>query len=308
MNVYSSRRVGRRQLVVITTAVLLFVGFAMIRSQQGASAHEVITPYPLTCSMVGLSPTFTTNHTPTAGTTPGGTVVLDVNMATPATGMAMPVKMVEFSLPKPALIQTITGVSFKAGGNFLGSASIDAAGTINLMFMGNTQSNTMTLPVFDITAVTKTSAVVGDKVSWMGPSTVKLDGGSTDTCTAPSGSIQYAPTAVVAPDAGCGGPTTTADPAHGDHGDHGTPTTCPPTTAPPTTAPPTTKPPTTAPPTTKPPTTAPPTTKPPTTAPPTTAPTTTGPPVTTPPTTTPMNPFLAFLKLLLCFLFRIGCT
>jgi hypothetical protein len=330
----SSRSIGRKQMVVIVAALLIFAGFAMARSQKGAEAHEVVTPYPLTCGMVGLNPTFTTNHMPEAGTTPGGNLALTVDLATPATGMAMPTKLVQFSLPKPALIERITGVTFAPGGNFYGGASIGADGTVALTFMGDTQSNAIDLPVFTIAAVTKTSAMVGEKVSWIGPSSIKLDNGTTDTCTPASGAaIQYAPTVVISPDAGCG-PTTTEEPGHGehdhgapvttmpdehgDHGDHGTPTTCPPTTAPPTTSTPTTAPttrppittPTTAP-TTRPPTTTPttaPTTRPPSTI-PSTRPPTTRPPVTVPPTTAPPagGGLLELLKRLICLLFHIGC-
>src|SRR6185503_15068660 len=114
----------RGRLAVLGAAALLLTGFALSRSHS-AQAHEVITPYPLTCGMVGLNPTFTTNHDPMDGTTPGGTMVLHTHLATPAlaSGMAMTTKMIEFTLPKPALIEKINGVTFKPGGNFSGMAS-----------------------------------------------------------------------------------------------------------------------------------------------------------------------------------------
>jgi hypothetical protein len=294
----------RGRVAVLGAVALVLTGFVLTRST-GVEAHEVITPYPLTCGMTGLSPTFTTNHTPEAGTTPGGALTLSVHLATPATGMAMPTKVVKFSLPKPAQTERITGVTFKPGGNFAGTAAIDAMGTIALTFTGNAQSNAITLPDFDIASVTKTTVLAGEKVSWIGPSQVLLDNGATDTCTPAGGvAIQFAPTVILDPNAACG-PTTTADPEHGEHGHGGEMPTCTTTTTRATTA--TTRPttattrPTTA--TTRP-TTA--TTRPTTaTTRPTTMPTM---PTTRPTTPTTMNPgggLLAIIWQLICKLFRL---
>jgi hypothetical protein len=267
-----ARAKTRRRVAVVGAAALALTGVAMLRTR-GVEAHEVTTAYPLTCSMVGLSPTFTTNHDPEAGATPGLPLTLHVHLATPATGMAMPTTSLSFTLPKPALVQKVNGVTFKAGGNFTGSATVNqATGVASLTFRGSAASNAITLPDFDISAVTSASATPGDKIQWIGPSQVTLMNGTAavDTCTPAGGSaIAYAPTVVLDPNAACGATTTMA--GHDEHGDHdhgGTPTTCAPTTAPPTTRPvttmPTTRPVTTMP-TTRPPTTRPPTTRPPTT-------------------------------------------
>jgi hypothetical protein len=307
MGVPLARSKMRTRVAVLGAAALILTALVMSRSVS-VQAHEVTTPYPLTCSMVGLNPTFTTNHDPMDGTTPGGTVVLHVHLATPATGMAMTTKVIDFSLPKPALIERIVGVTFKPGGNFSGMASVDASGTAAIMFMGNAMSNAIVLPDFDITAVTKTSATVGDKVSWIGPSKVLLDNGATDTCTPAGGTaIQYAPTAVIA--AGCPtGPATTADAEHGDHDHGGATPACTTTTSRPvvTTRPPvvTTRPPVV---TTRPPVV---TTRPPvvTTRPPVV---TTRPPVVTtrptPPTTSMRPGLLGLFMRLLCQVFHIFC-
>jgi hypothetical protein len=234
-------------------------------------------------------------------------MTLHVKLATPASGHAMPTTSLSFTLPKPALISSITGVTFKAGGNFTGSATVDAAtGAATLTFRGSANSNAITLPDFDIAGVTSTAARAGDRVSWIGPSQFTLLNGTAavDTCTPASGAaIQYAPTVVL--DGGTGGcTTTTEDPSHGDHG-HGTPgctttTTPAPTTT--TTRTPTT--PTTAPTTTTTRTPTTPTTRPTTT---TTRPTTptTRPPTTTPTTQPPGGGIGALLKWILCLLFRI---
>jgi hypothetical protein len=207
----------RGRVAVLGAVALVLTAVALTRSV-GADAHEVVTPYPLTCSMVGLSPTFTTNHAPEAGTTPGGALTLHVHVATPATGMAMNTRTVKFTLPKPALTDRITGVTFKTGGNFAGSATVSAAGLMSFTFTGNAMSNAITLPDFDIASVTKTTAMAGEKVSWLGPSQVLLDDGATDTCTPASGAaIQFAPTVVLDP--GCM-PSTTMG-GHDDHDDHG---------------------------------------------------------------------------------------
>jgi hypothetical protein len=204
----------------------------MLRTR-GVEAHEVTTPSPLTCSMVGLSPVFTTTHDPEAGTTPGGAMTLHVHMATPATGMAMPTTSLSFTLPKPAQTQKINGVTFKSGGNFTGSATVNqATGAMSLTFRGNAQSNAITLPDFDISAVTAASAPPGQAVSWIGPSQVSLMNGTSavDTCTPAGGTaVQFAPTKILDPNAGCGPTTTMGD--HGDHDHGGTPTTCAPTTS-----------------------------------------------------------------------------
>jgi hypothetical protein len=227
----------RGRVAVLGAVALVLTAVALTRSV-GADAHEVVTPYPLTCTMVGLNPTFTSNHDPEAGTTPGGALTLHVSLATPATGMAMATRTVKFSLPKPTLIDRITGVSFKSGGNFAGAATVNAAGTMSFTFTGNAQSNAIQLPAFDIAAVTKTTAMAGERVSWLGPSQVLLDDGATDTCSPAGGAaIQFAPTVVLDPGAACG-PTTTMDDGHGDH-DHGGPmptTACSTTTTRATTA------------------------------------------------------------------------
>jgi hypothetical protein len=116
-------------------------------------------------------------------------------------------------------------VSFKSGGNFAGAATVNAAGTMSFTFTGNAQSNAIQLPPFDIAAVTKTTAMAGERVSWLGPSQVLLDDGATDTCSPAGGAaIQFAPTVVLdaGPGPGCG-PTTTEDPGHGSHGHPTTP-------------------------------------------------------------------------------------
>jgi hypothetical protein len=213
----------RGRVAVLGAAALVLTAVALTRSV-GADAHEVVTPYPLTCTMVGLNPTFTTNHEPEAGTTPGGALTLHVHVATPATGMAMNTRTVKFTLPKPALTDRITGVTFKTGGNFAGSATVSAAGLMSFTFTGNAMSNAITLPDFDIASVTKTTAMAGERVSWLGPSQVLLDDGTTDTCTPASGAaIQFAPTVVL--DAGCMPSTTMGGHDHDDHGgdDHSMP-------------------------------------------------------------------------------------
>jgi hypothetical protein len=241
----------RGRVAVLGAAALALTAVALTR-QQGADAHEVITPYPVTCSMVGLNPTFTTMHTPEAGTTPGGALSLNVNLATPATGMAMQTTRVSFTLPKPALTQRITGVTFRPGtGNFMGTAAVNAVtGLMTLTFTGSAMSNAIDLQDFDIASVTAPTAPVGQRVSWVGPSSIVLTNGTAavDTCNAAAGAVQFAPTVILDPNPG-GCTTTTMDPGHGDHGDHGAPTTACPTTTVPTTSPttsPTTRP-TTAP-------------------------------------------------------------
>jgi len=211
----------RGRVAVLGAVALVLTAVALTRSV-GADAHEVVTPYPLTCSMVGLSPTFTTNHDPEAGTTPGGALTLHVHVATPATGMAMNTRTVKFTLPKPALTDRITGVTFKTGGNFAGSATVSAAGLMSFTFTGNAMSNAITLPDFDIASVTRTTAMAGEKVSWLGPSQVLLDDGATDTCAPASGAaIQFAPTVVIDP--GCMPSTTMGGHDHGGDDDHSMP-------------------------------------------------------------------------------------
>jgi hypothetical protein len=295
----------RKRVAVVGAVALALTGVALTRTK-GAEAHEVVTPYPLTCSMVGLNPTFTSTHVPEAGTTAGAPLTLQVKLATPATGMAMPTTSLSFTLPKPALISRITGVTFKTGGNFTGSASVNATtGAATLTFRGNAQSNAITLPDFDIAGVTSTAAMPGDRVSWIGPSQITLLNGTAavDTCTPASGAaIQYAPTVVL--DGGAGCTTTTADPGHGDHGDHGAPacTTTTVTTRPTTATTSTTRPTTQTTPTTRPTTQTTPSTRPTTQTTPTTR-TTTRP--TTPTTMNPGGGLGGLLKWILCLLFRI---
>ena len=305
-----ARAKARRRVIVLVTAAVALSGLALSRSR-AVEAHEVTTAYPVSCPMTGLSPSFTTTHTPAEGTTPGGTVTLHVKLATPAVNpsMPMPVGMVEFKLPKPALIDRIVGPpTFKTNGNFSGmSMGVDAAGTMSFMFMprsgSSVGSSSIQLADFDITGVTKASAMAGERVLWMGPSEILLDSGNTERCTPTGGVIMFAPTVVLDPGTAC--TTTTEDPGHGDHGHGGhdmpmpgCPTTTTPTT--PTTVTTPTTPTTVTTPTTP---TTPTTVTTPTT--PTTRPTVTT--IGMPTTTAPPSGLIALIRRILCILFFFLC-
>jgi hypothetical protein len=313
-----------RRKIAAGLAVGLALGAVAVVKTQSAQAVEKVTDYGFDCTLPILGQqAITTQITTTApdSVKSGDSVMLDIKTSAPA-GLTLDVTLtkVVITIPTPAQVDPAVAPQVMIMGGSLTGTSAVAAGKLTVTLTGNVMSSALQMPELMITSKLK-SGIGGQTVNWAGPSnldiTASLSGISLAVpCTASAGNPPVAVTPVVADSVPTTAAPTTAAPTTAAP-TTAAPTTAAPTTAAPTTAAPTTKPPTTAGPTTKPPTTAGPTTKPPTTAgpttkPPTTKPPTTGrPPTTARPTTTRggghEDPFLAFLKRIICFLFHFGC-
>jgi hypothetical protein len=307
MSSSSIRALGRKRVAIIMAALLAFGGFAIYRTQASAQAHETTAVLNLVCPLAGnMAVTYTVSHTPEDGAHPGQPLLLSVSSAMPAApagGVSgIGVTKITISIPVPA--QVTQGNIDVMGGTFTKGSQTANGNSVDLVLNANagTTVGTIAMPMLMVNMGIKTG--ITGPIVFQGPSklVIATSLGINETCTADAANPPMASVKVI------DGTTPTSDDGHGEHG-HGNETTTKTTVAPTTktTVGPTTK--TTVAPTTK--TTVMPTTK--TTVAPTTkttvAPTTR---TTMPHPSTSMrppveNPFLLFIKLILCKVFHIGC-
>jgi hypothetical protein len=295
MSSSSIRAIGRRQIAVIVVALLAFAGFAVYRTQSEAGAHEVTTVLGLQCGLAGaLSSTYVSTHDPLDGAHPGQPFTLNVTpqlAAIPANFAGFGLTSVSITIPIPD--QIVPGGDIMVMGGNLTKASQTVSGTsavVNLTAAPGTTLGTMQFPGLMFMLQVKPGAT--GPILFQGPSTIALTvnvlgAPITETCNAAAGNpplvsvpvvaAATTTTTTVAPTTTTTRATTTTTRATTTTTDHGHDTTTT-TRATTTTSRATT-----------------------TTAGQTT--TTVRPPTTTRPPTT--NPFLQFIRQLLCRLFRI---
>jgi hypothetical protein len=304
----SIRAFGRGKIAVLLAALLAFIGFAVVRTQLGAEAHETTVVLTSTCDIGGAqSTTYTVTHDPLSAV-PGQPLTLNVaSSLAPQSDpniAGLPLKSITLTVPTPA--QVTGGDIMVMGGNLSkGSQTNNPDGSATIVLNANAGVTVGTLQIPTLMFMLTVKAGITGPIVFQGPSklAIGVDFLGTPvnvTCTADAANPPLVSIPVAAP-----ATTTTAAPTTTTTVAPTTTTTRPATT---TTAAPTTT--TTRPATT---TTAAPTTT--TTRPATTTtagPTTTKAPTTTrphPSTTRPgnTNPILQLLLRLLCTLFHIGC-
>jgi hypothetical protein len=165
---------GRRTVAVLTTGGV----FAALALVQVGSALAETRPGQLVlgCTTAGYGSSYTVpvtaDDTPDPATA-GAALALQVQATVPdLAGLAATVSGVHLSLPIPAQVDHVTGVTF-TGGNLTGSQRV-VGSTVELDFAGPADSGTVQLPAFTVQVVLRADST-SQTVVWAPPTDVSLD-------------------------------------------------------------------------------------------------------------------------------------
>jgi len=206
MSSSSIRAIGRRQIAAIVVALLAFAGFGVYRTQSEAGAHEVTTVLGLQCGLAGaLSATYVSTHDPLDGAHPGQPFTLNVTpqlAAVPANFAGFGLTSVSITLPIPDQIVPGQDEIHVMGGN-LTKASQTRSGTnvvLQLNAAPGTTLGTMQFPSLMFMLQIKPNAT--GPILFQGPSALSLVVNVgvpvTENCTAAAGNPPLVSVPVVA--------------------------------------------------------------------------------------------------------------